>query len=67
MSANGTNTGNRARPDIVDGGTGVVDVLAAALAPGVPTMRRRAVHGAVLFVLGVVAPIAWLVVAVLRH
>lgn len=46
---------------------GIVDVLVSTLAPGIPTMRRRVLHGTVLFVFGVVAPIGWLVVSVLLH
>jgi LCP family protein required for cell wall assembly len=46
---------------------GLLDVFIAAIVPGVPTMRRRRLHGAVLFLVGVVAPIVWLVVTVLRH
>lgn len=48
-------------------GATVVDILVAAVAPGLPTLRRRAVHGAVLLVVGVVVPLAWLVAEVLRH
>lgn len=56
-----------ARTDASSRVPGVLDVLVSVLAPGVPTMRRRALHGTVLFVLGVVAPIGWLVIAVLTH
>jgi polyisoprenyl-teichoic acid--peptidoglycan teichoic acid transferase len=46
---------------------GLIDVLIAAIAPGLPTMRRRRVHGAVLLLFGVVGPIVWLAVTVFRH
>lgn len=46
---------------------GIVDVLVSTVAPGIPTMRRRALHGTVLFVFGVVAPVGWLVISVLQH
>jgi LCP family protein required for cell wall assembly len=38
----------------------VVDVLASALLPGLPTLRRRRWLGIVLLALGVVAPLVWL-------
>ena len=46
---------------------GLLDVLVAAVAPGLPTLRRRRGHGAVLLLAGVVGPLVWLVVTVLRH
>lgn len=46
---------------------GIVDVVVAAIAPGVPTLKRRPLHGAVLLVVGLVGPTLWLVTTVLRH
>ncbi len=47
--------------------SGIVDVLVAAIAPGVPTLRRRPLHGAVLLVVGLVGPILWLATTVMSH
>ena len=60
MSRNAGGAGARAR-------LGLLDVLVAAIAPGLPTLRRRRVHGAALLLAGVVGPVVWLVVTVLRH
>jgi LCP family protein required for cell wall assembly len=60
VSRNAGGAGARAR-------LGLLDVLVAAVAPGLPTLRRRRVHGAVLLVAGVFGPVVWLVVTVLRH
>jgi polyisoprenyl-teichoic acid--peptidoglycan teichoic acid transferase len=46
---------------------GIVDVLVSTVVPGIPTMRRRRLHGTLFFVFGVVAPIGWLVISVLAH
>jgi LCP family protein required for cell wall assembly len=46
---------------------GLLDVVLAALVPGLPTLRRRPVHGALLIVAGLVGPIVWAVVTVVRH
>ena len=46
---------------------GVLDVVVSALLPGIPSMRRRPLHGTVLFVVGVIAPVGWLVISVLTH
>lgn len=54
----------RARPS---SRAGIVDVVVAALAPGVPTLKRRPLHGAVLLVVGLIGPILWLVTTVVRH
>jgi polyisoprenyl-teichoic acid--peptidoglycan teichoic acid transferase len=69
MTVHGTGqrSGATARPTAAPRSNGVVDVLVSVLAPGIPTARRRRLHGAVLFVLGVLAPIAWLVISVIRH
>ncbi len=47
--------------------SGLLDVIVAAVLPGLPTMRRHRLQGAGLLVLGVVGPIVWLVVTVMRH
>lgn len=49
------------------GAHGIVDVLVAAVVPGLPTMRRYKVQGAVLIAVGLVGPIVWLVATVLAH
>lgn len=55
--------GAGAKPDT----SGLFDVFLATLVPGLPTLRRRPVHGALLVVAGFLGPIAWVVVTVLRH
>jgi LCP family protein required for cell wall assembly len=43
------------------------DVVVSAIAPGVPTWRRFPAFGAALMMLGMIGPLAWLVIDVLRH
>jgi LCP family protein required for cell wall assembly len=55
--------GAGARPDM----SGLFEVFIATLVPGLPTLRRRPVHGALLVLAGFVGPIVWAVVTVVRH
>lgn len=61
MGTSDDTTRQAARP------SSLFEVLVATVLPGLPTLRRHRWQGVALLAVGVVAPIVWLVVTVLRH